>query len=240
MGKLKRMSDRIPISTLKADPRNPRIITDGSLAGLGVSAETFGDLGGIVHNLRTGELVGGHQRMRMLEKAGATHVVKVDEKNGYIEHPKTGERFTVRFVDWDETKQRLGNLTANNPHIQGTFTDDAIDQLREVEQEAEFQALQLDALLAQLKGADAGAGDGGGVGDQDDVPDPPKEPITKVGDVWILGDHVLVCGDSTTADAFDSGVGEGLHGSRPQRFSLQARADLLRVGPGRRASRTTG
>lgn len=114
--------ERIPISTLKADPRNPRSITDRGLAGLGVSAETFGDISGIVFNTRTSELVGGHQRVKLLAEGGATEVVCDTETTGYIQHPKTGERFSVRFVDWDETKQRLGNLTANNPHIQGAFT----------------------------------------------------------------------------------------------------------------------
>lgn len=204
-------SERVPISVLAPDPRNPRHIGDGALAGLTVSTETFGDLGGIVMNLATGHLVSGHQRVKALAGAGAVDFVKTDEHAGYIEHPKTGEQFAVRFVQWDETKERLGNLAANNPHIQGAFTDDAIDQLREVEDAAEFQSLQLDALLAQLNadGVDTG-GDGGGVGDQDSVPEPPKEPVTKPGDVCRLGDHVLVCGDSTKADTFDAAMGEGM------------------------------
>lgn len=38
---------------------------------------------------------------------------------------------------------------------------------------------------------------------EDDVPDAPEEPITKLGDVWILGSHRLLCGDSTSIDAVD-------------------------------------
>lgn len=39
--------------------------------------------------------------------------------------------------------------------------------------------------------------------DEDDVPDAPAEPITKIGDVWLLGEHRLMCGDSTSVDAVD-------------------------------------
>ena len=39
--------------------------------------------------------------------------------------------------------------------------------------------------------------------DEDDCPDVPEEPITKLGDMWLLGDHRLMCGDSTSIDAVD-------------------------------------
>jgi len=40
-----------------------------------------------------------------------------------------------------------------------------------------------------------------GLTDEDAVPEPPEEPITKPGDIWILGKHRLMCGDSTSIDA---------------------------------------
>lgn len=39
--------------------------------------------------------------------------------------------------------------------------------------------------------------------DEDDCPEAPAEPITKLGDVWLLGEHRLMCGDSTSIDAVD-------------------------------------
>ena len=39
--------------------------------------------------------------------------------------------------------------------------------------------------------------------DEDDCPDVPEEPIAKIGDVWLLGEHRLMCGDSTSIDAVD-------------------------------------
>jgi DNA modification methylase len=40
-----------------------------------------------------------------------------------------------------------------------------------------------------------------GLTDEDEVPEVPAEPVTKLGDVWILGNHRLMCGDSTSIDA---------------------------------------
>lgn len=42
-----------------------------------------------------------------------------------------------------------------------------------------------------------------GLTDEDAVPDVPEEPVTKLGDVWLLGKHRLMCGDSTSIDAVD-------------------------------------
>ena len=138
---------RLPIAALKADPKNPRRISSDAAHGLGISLETFGDLSGIAFNDDTGELVSGHQRLDRLKADGATEVVRTGD-TGYVLHPKTGERFPVRFVKWDATKQSMANLVANNPEIGGTVTEDVIEQARSLEDEAHFHELQLDKLIA--------------------------------------------------------------------------------------------
>ena len=159
---------RVPLAALAPDPRNPREMSDAARAGLGVSLEAFGELG-MVFNDRTGQWVSGHQRIERLLAAGAVECVRTGAE-GYIEHPKTGERFRVRFVDWDATKQRMANLAANNPHISGDFTADALAQLKELEGEEGFADLELGALekelAAELDGVAAASGDGGGSEDQ--------------------------------------------------------------------------
>jgi site-specific DNA-methyltransferase (adenine-specific) len=42
-----------------------------------------------------------------------------------------------------------------------------------------------------------------GLTDEDEVPEAPEEPITKLGDVWILGEHRVMCGDSTSKEAVE-------------------------------------
>jgi ParB-like chromosome segregation protein Spo0J len=152
-------AEKLPLDMLKADRENPRAITADALAGLGVSVEEFGDLSGIVWNERTGELVCGHQRMTALRNAGATHWERKGSQ-AWIVHPRTGERFPIRIVDWPPEKQRLANLTANNPEIAGEFTGAAAEQLAALEAQSEDQRqlmerLRLTDLLDEL-GDDAG------------------------------------------------------------------------------------
>lgn len=143
---------KAPIKTLHADPDNARQITAKAQEGLKVSTAKFGDLSCIVFNDLSGELVCGHQRVRVLRRAGATEWVRTSETEGYIEHPQTGERFKVRIVEWDDVTQRAANLAANNPEIAGTFTDEAIDQLAALEGQFEgFDELAFGDLQANLE-----------------------------------------------------------------------------------------
>ena len=84
---------------------------------------------------------------------------------------------------------------------------------------AEIEDLRLDGFDIDLTGFDAGAldamfeGEGGGaqgLTDPDDAPEPQAEAVTKEGDVWLLGRHRIVCGDSTDALVVD----QALNGAR--------------------------
>jgi DNA modification methylase len=55
------------------------------------------------------------------------------------------------------------------------------------------------------------AGDGGGLTDPDEAPEPPASPVSRPGDVWLLGSHRLMCGDSTSAET----VAAALAGAKP-------------------------
>ena len=174
--------ERRKLSELRPADYNPRkALTpeDKEYQDIKRSIEKFGYVDPIIIN-SDGTVIGGHQRLTVLTDLGyeeADVVVvdldKNDEKALNIALNKiTGE--------WDEIKLKdlLLELDLNEYDLQNTgFSSGEIEDLcirLEKEVEAEDDNFDLEKELEEI-----------------------EEPITKRGDVWILGSHRLMCGDST-------------------------------------------
>lgn len=180
------MSGVQSIDDLNPNPRNPRGIKKKASKGLRKSLEKYGDLSGITFNRKTGRLVCGHQRVRELQGLGGQY------RDGAI---WVGEKsYAVRIVDWDEKTEREANVAANNEEIQGDWSTEIGKFLTEIKMgmsAEEFGDLRFDSLAEKLK---IDFGDNGIK--EDNAPEPPRNPVTKLGDVWELGRHRVVCGDA--------------------------------------------
>lgn len=125
-------------------------------------------------------VIGGHQRLKVLKDLGITEVECI-------------------VVDLDKTNEKALNIALNK--IQGDWDEDKLEAL--------LQELKLEEFDMNLTGFDFDEVDeilndiNGTKEDNFDVDsayEEIEEPITKPGDIWILGNHRLMCGDSTHKD----------------------------------------
>ncbi len=182
MNKTDLIIERMPIEKLAPAPYNPRQISPEALAGLRASLDRFGCVEPVIWNKRTGHVVGGHQRLKALQQLGETET-------------------QVVVVDLDEAEEKALNVALNNPAIAGEFTADIhllLAELKDLLPEY-YDDLRFDDLADQTKKLLAELAPEDGLTDPDDVPEPPEEPVTRDGDLIILGSHRLICGDSQDA-----------------------------------------
>lgn len=175
------------LQDLKPAPYNPREIDASALKALGKSMSGFGDIAGITWNERTGHLVAGHQRVKKLRALGAVF----SDNPPRFEY--NGDTFLVRTVDWSEDKEKAANVSANNHLLSGSFDTNlagVLGDIKEAFSDELFTGLRFDVLGDKFP-ADHEDTDV----TQDEVPDKPKVPVTKPGDLWLLGDHRVRCGD---------------------------------------------
>lgn len=103
---------------MKPYHRNPRQITKARHARLQDTLARLGDLGGIVHNLTTDEVVGGNQRMTVFSQGTPEITLTLPEpdEQGTVAHGFIvwqGKRFAYRQVRWDEETAAEANIAAN-------------------------------------------------------------------------------------------------------------------------------
>lgn len=151
------------LSELKPASYNPRAITDEALAGLTNSMKEFGCVQPIIWNKHTNNVVGGHQRLKVLKSDGF-------------------EKTEVIVVDLSLEREKALNITLNNSHIQGDFTAGLELVLNDIKCDLPdlYDCLSLDQLLADIP--EIPEPGGGGNTDPDKTPEVAKEPVIKYGD----------------------------------------------------------
>lgn len=159
------------LSTLRANPTNPRIIKDEKFQKLVKSIEEFPEMleaRPIVVNPEM-VVIGGNMRFKACKAAGLKEA-------------------PVYMATWGETKDREFIIK---------------DNVSSGENDFDILANEWDAEELNEWGLDVWTGEPEetkGLTDPDDVPEAPEEPKTKLGDLYILGEHRLLCGDSTKAE----------------------------------------
>ena len=191
VGPLKRLL--VPVGTLKLDPRNARLHDERNMAAITASLGRFGQQKPIVVDA-SNVVVAGNATLEAARALGWTHIAAVttnltdQERTAYA----IADNRTAELGDWS------GEILAD---LLETVDDDLIglldisgEELAEMMREPEPEVTE------------------------DETPAPPKKAVTKPGDLWLLGDHRLLCGDSTKEEEVERLMGK-------------ARAPLMNTDP---------
>jgi len=194
------------LKDLKPNTNNPRKISDQKLLQLKKALNEFGDISGIVFNRKSKQIVGGHQRVKHFSPTSPITIIKKYSKptktgtvaEGFIE--LKGERFSYREVEWPKKKEMAANLAANNNAGEWDTSKlgEWLKELDEVDFDLDLTMFDEDKLFKFGGIEKSHTSDKTGV-DEDEVP-VVKEPKSKLGDLYLLGEHRLMCGDSTSKE----------------------------------------
>lgn len=163
--------------------KNSRTHSDDQVAQIAASIKEFGWTNPILVDGDNG-IIAGHGRLMAARKLG------------YKEVP------TIELKDLTETQKKAYIIADNRLALNAGWDNEMLT--------IELNDLLADGFALEILGFDTKELNAllepeviEGLTDEDAVPDVPEEPTTKLGDIYQLGNHRLMCGDSTSIDAVD-------------------------------------
>ena len=170
--------ERWPIERLIPYANNARLHSEADLDKIAAAIRKWGWTNPVLTD-EEGEVISGHGRLGAAPRAGVTEIPVIVARG------------------WSEEEKRAYRLADNQLAARAEWDPDL---LRNELQELGFADFDLglagfepDALETILKGLGSNA-----LTDPDSVPEVPEQPVTQPGDIWLLGDHWVGCGDSGT------------------------------------------
>ena len=180
--------EQIGIATLIPFAKNSRTHSDAQVAQIAASIREFGFTNPVLIDEANG-IIAGHGRVMAARKLKLTEVPCIRlahlsdaQKRAYV----IADNKLALNAGWDEAmlKLELADLKALDFDLDLTG----------------FDTDEIDALLAE-KGTE-------GLTDPDETPEPPVEPVTRLGDVWVCGQHRVMCGSSLEMTAIERLCGD--------------------------------
>ena len=173
----------INIDSLIPYARNSRTHSDAQITKIAASIKEFGFLNPVIVDNANG-IIAGHGRVMAAKRLGMTELPTVEAS-----HLTDAQRRAYVIADnrlaldagWDDEMLRVEFAELTEAGFDLTLTGFDLDEIEALEPE-------------QVED---------GLTDEDAVPEVTVDPVTKPGDVWLLGKHRLMCGDSTSIDAVD-------------------------------------
>ncbi len=179
-----------PIDSIKPYDRNPRV-NEPAVDAVAESIKAFGFRQAIVVD-EHGVIICGHTRYKAALKLGLQQVpvhVAVDLPPDKVKAYRIADNKSAELSDWDYNllPVELGELQEMNYDLASLgFSEEELAKI-------------LDTGIKE------------GLTDPDQIPEPPDDAITQLGDTWVLGQHRLHCGDATTGAMAELLQGQQAH-----------------------------
>lgn len=174
--------EQIPVAQLKPNPRNPRV-NDAAVDAVARSIQEFGFNSPIL-TTPDGVIIAGHTRWKASRKLGLETVP------------------VIRLSHLDETRMLAFMVADNQTATIADWDEELLAQIiSELNLEADFDLGSLgfdDSELTKLLDTSVDDEDNR----EDDAPALPEVPVSKPGDLYLLGDHRLYCGDATDPNSY--------------------------------------
>ncbi|WP_137113168.1 site-specific DNA-methyltransferase [Rhodobacter sp. SY28-1] len=181
--------DYRPIGDLIPYARNARTHSEAQVALIAGSIREYGFTNPVLVDGENG-IIAGHGRVMAARKLGLAMVPVIE-----LAHLTEAQRRAYILAD-NRLAEQAGWDKALLALELGDLQDMAVDL-----SSLGFDAAELDALLRSGEADER----------EDDIPEPPALPVSQPGDLWVLGNHRLICGDATDPDS----VAKVLNGVRP-------------------------
>ncbi len=173
--------ERRSISSIIPYARNSRTHSDEQVAQIAASINEWGFTNPILIDI-DGEIIAGHGRLLAAQKLGLKEVP------------------CITAVGWSDAQKKAYVIADNKLALNAGWDNDMLavefGELKELDFNLDLIGFDPDELANILKEPETE-----GLTDEDSVPEVPEVPVTVEGDVWVLGRHRLMCGDSTSIDA---------------------------------------
>ena len=184
--KTKNPADKVeqwPIDKLVPYAKNSRTHSEEQIAQLAASIKEWGFTSAVLVD-EEGGIIAGHGRVMAARKLGMESLP------------------VMVAAGWTDAQKRAYVIADNKLALNAGWDNDLLalelGELGDLGFDVELTGFTADEIQA-LMPVDLNEG----LTDPDDAPAPPENPITRLGDVWILGKHRVMCGDSTSIDAVE-------------------------------------